>query len=75
MHIAQENIVSVIKLHVLVATNLFRQDKEVVRYAAQCFYERKYKNFWILNIVFTKLLSANIKVFYKYTMQVTYSSI
>ncbi|XP_019853637.1 PREDICTED: uncharacterized protein LOC109582975 [Amphimedon queenslandica] len=37
------------------------QNKEVVRYAAQCFYDRKYKNFWILNIVFTKLLSANFK--------------
>uniref|UniRef100_A0A1X7TSD5 Caspase family p20 domain-containing protein n=1 Tax=Amphimedon queenslandica TaxID=400682 RepID=A0A1X7TSD5_AMPQE len=37
------------------------QDETLVRYVAQCFYERKYKNFWTLNIVFTKLLYANLK--------------
>uniref|UniRef100_A0A1X7T440 Caspase family p20 domain-containing protein n=1 Tax=Amphimedon queenslandica TaxID=400682 RepID=A0A1X7T440_AMPQE len=37
------------------------QDKTSVNYVAQCFYEKKYKNFWTLNIVFTKFLYANLK--------------
>ena len=55
------NNIIIIKL--LVSTNFFREDKTSVRYAAQCFYEKKCKNFWILNIAFTKHLKAHFKVF------------
>ncbi|XP_019850975.1 PREDICTED: uncharacterized protein LOC109581356 [Amphimedon queenslandica] len=37
------------------------EDKTLVKYAAHCFYEKKYENFWILNIVFTKHLKAHFK--------------
>ena len=66
----KEHCKYIVNLYVLVAINPFRENKEAVRYSAQCYYERKYKNFWTLNIIFTKLLNANFKVFYKYIMQI-----
>ena len=33
-----------------------------LKYAAHCYYTRKYKNYWVMNIVFTKHLQAHFKV-------------
>ncbi|XP_019858017.1 PREDICTED: uncharacterized protein LOC109586283 isoform X2 [Amphimedon queenslandica] len=48
-------------LCILYRRAIYMQDKSTVKYVAQCFYERKYKNFWTLNIAFTKLLYVNFK--------------
>ena len=40
---------------------LIRQDTSM-KYAGQCCYAREYRNYWIMSIVFTKHLSAHLKV-------------